>query len=220
MDKREVIYALGALSKNVGEDRLKSGNEAAARDLFRDSARKYVHRAIEQKDNTRSELRVLDRAIESAVRSEDHALSFEIAMGSTKILNGGEYVPNFGLANVPSGIRASVEGIRNVFYWGPKYRYEVCMSNSQLDEIIRLSEVHEGLMQLLQTASRETTTNVGTITREGRAGAGINIKYVATGRLCIWSDSTGGGEVESEFINALGDTLELIIGSSQINSSA
>ncbi|MCL4365352.1 MAG: hypothetical protein M1569_03550 [Candidatus Marsarchaeota archaeon] len=222
MNKGETLYALGLLSATAGEDRLRNGNIVAARNLFRDSARKYVHRAVGLKDRTDSELRILEKALRSAVRSDDHALSFEIAMGSIKVLNGAEYVPSFKLDEGVGNPKITVDGKRTGYYSGGNYSYSIHMSGDQLSEIIRFSAEHGDLAQFLQSALENGNGNSGrTIIGEEAGPANtvcfyrINANYVNNSFLSLWSDHTGGGDSEISFINAIGDSLMLISSSSR-----
>lgn len=226
MNKGEALYALGLLSATAGEDRLRTGNMAAASNLFRDSAIKYAHRAVELGVRTDSELHILEKALKSAVRSDDHALSFEIAMGSIKVLNGAEYVPSFKLDEEGGNPKITVDGKRLGHYNGSNYSYVIHMSEDQLSEIIRFSAEHDNLAQFLQSALENGNGDSGrAILGEETDRANvvcfyrINANYVNNANdrfLSIWSDQTGEGGSGISFINAMGDSLMLIASSSRM----
>ncbi len=205
-----VLNCLAELTLRLGTARLGEGNEAAARDLFRDAARKYAHLSAMVVDAV-GKSRYVDLALSSAVRSGDHGLSFDIAMGSTSMINGGEYVPVISLADSLSEAARSVDGVRsvverNVSFDNNTYMYKIHATEEDVEKLVMLAE--GTAMKYAFNMMNAMHIEIG----ETSPGRGIKMHYGADGMISIFSSHLkGDSEQRKTLVNSIAAGIELLL---------
>lgn len=210
--KNNILSDLALIEARLGESRREDGRTAEAGALFADSARKYAH-VHTFPENEDGRIGIMDKALASAVKSDDASLKYQIAMGHNRVLNEEEYVPRFGIVEDIHDDGKFVPGVRRIgekVYDGSShfYLYRVNLSPEELDRLSELSA---------QTGSHyvfeKLKSDIVYVKDNTRENFGIVLSYKAkSGHLRIFSDHSGEEDARAkELVNSIALTLEVLI---------
>lgn len=213
VNRNGVLSDLAEVTSRLGQKRLEEGNEVAARELFKESARIYAHVSTKISEAEGKRI-VLEKALNGALRSDDHKLTYDIAIGALRVSNSDEYDPKFRLADEILEDSRVVAGVRKILektgYNSAIYYYRINMDQDEFDKLVLLSEGTKRLNNLLKHPDTQKTGSY--IKESDDSAGGIRVRYNSLGFMTLSSrHSTVEHEGVKELINSVAVTLELLV---------